>query len=217
MTRWSVLFLLVSWIAFAQDRGLIRGTVLDETGAPVANAYVAIDTMSDGKVASTLNAYTDSTGQFVFDGLALGDYRVSAQKEDEGYLTTRPNVFEHNPPLLVSLTADDPAATATVHFSARGAVITGRIRDSQTGAPIAAQFTLKPENGDGLLGTGANGKDRFALSVPANAGFTIEISAAGYKTWTYTDSSHPGKAAVLRLESGSKLDWDIQLDPLPAE
>jgi Carboxypeptidase regulatory-like domain len=217
MVRWGALLLLLSSIGVAQERGLIRGTVLDETGVPVVNAYVAVDAMSEGKISSTLNAYSDGSGQFVFDGLALGEYRVSAQKEDEGYLTTRPNVFEHNPPLIVKLTADVPAGTATVHFSARGAVLTGRVRDAKTGAPVAAQFTLKPENGNGLLGTGTNGRDKFTLSVPANAGFTLEVSAEGYKAWLYSDATHPEQAAILRLEPGSKKELNIDLDPLPGE
>ena len=215
MYRWCLaLMLFCSAAMFAQEsRGIIRGTVLDEAGTPVANAYVAADMMASDKIARVLETYTDLTGQFVFEGLSLGEYRVSAQKETEGYLSTRPNVFEHNAPLTLSITPDDLSESATIRFSPKGAFLTGTVRDANTGARIPAEITLKPENGDGLLGTGTNGKESFRLAVPANAGFTIEISSPGYKTWTYRDETSAQQASVLKLDSGSEKKLDVRLDP----
>ncbi|HET9697241.1 MAG TPA: carboxypeptidase-like regulatory domain-containing protein [Terriglobales bacterium] len=217
MYRWCfVLMLLCSAfvISQAQDsHGIIRGTVLDEAGSPVQNAYVAADMMADGKIAQELKTYTDSTGQFVLEGLPLGEYQVSAQKEEDGYLSTRPNVFQHNKPVEVRLTPDNDSDSVTIHFSPKGAFVTGTVRDSKTGARVAAEITLKPENGDGLLGTGTNGKENFRLAVPANAGFTILISAPGYQNWVYRDEANPEQPGVLRLDSGSEKKLDVRLVP----
>lgn len=217
MYRWCLaLILLCSTAAVIQaqeSRGIIRGTVLDDAGSPVSNAYVAADMMASGKIAHVIETYTDSTGQFVFENLAFGEYQVSAQKEAEGYLSTRPNIFQHNPPLEVRLTPDNNSDSVTIRFSAKGALVTGTVRDAKTGARLPAEITLKPENGDGLLGTGTNGKENFRLAIPANSGFTMTVSAPGYNTWTYHDDSNPEQAGILRLESGAEKKLEIRLDP----
>jgi hypothetical protein len=215
MYRWRLALVLLCSAAMAgQDsRGIIRGTVLDEAGAPVANAYVAADMMAGGKIATVIETYTDPTGQFVFEGLSFGEYRVSAQKETEGYLSTRPNIFEHNLPLTLRITPDNLTESTTIRFSPKSAILTGTVRDATTGARIPAEITLKPENGDGLLGTGTNGKENFHLSVPANTGFTIEITARGYKPWTYRDEANPQQVGLLKLDSGSEKKFDVRLDP----
>jgi hypothetical protein len=218
MYRWCLVLMLLcsaaTVVAQSQEsRAIIRGTVLDEAGSPVPNAYVAADMMASEKIAKVFETYTDLTGQFVLEGLPFGEYHVSAQKEAEGYLSTRPNVLQHNSPLEVRVTPDHEADAVTIHFSPRGAMLTGTVRDANTGASIPAEITLKPENGDGLLGTGTNGKENFRLAVPANEGFTLLISAPGYTTWTYREDANPEHPGVLRLGSGSEKKLDVRLDP----
>src|SRR5271165_4320425 len=69
------LILLVAGLAGAQTfRGAINGTVTDPTGGVVANAQVkAIDTATGTEHATT----TTSDGQFVFQDLPLGTYKVT--------------------------------------------------------------------------------------------------------------------------------------------
>src|SRR6266542_3601425 len=93
--------------------GSIRGTVLADDGAPVADAHVYAEVMQGSKIVTALNENTDDLGIFVFSRLAEGEYRVSAEKQEAGYLSTRPDIFISKPALTVVLTPDAPTA-ATV-------------------------------------------------------------------------------------------------------
>ncbi len=74
MAAFAVLVLAES--AFAQ--GTIRGVVRDEQGQPVEGATVTIESQSQSR---TLEAKTNSRGEFLQIGLPSGPYRVTATKE----------------------------------------------------------------------------------------------------------------------------------------
>src|SRR5450432_651705 len=96
--------------AAAQVDGSIRGTVLAEDGAPVANAHVYADVMQGSKILTVLNENTDDLGIFTFSRLGVGEYRVSADKQEAGYLSTRPDIFISQPALTIVLTPDTTTA-----------------------------------------------------------------------------------------------------------
>jgi vitamin B12 transporter len=58
--------------------GAIRGEVLDANGAPVAKARVRLRTAEDFPLREDL---TDGIGEFAFDDLAAGDYKISVEAE----------------------------------------------------------------------------------------------------------------------------------------
>jgi hypothetical protein len=41
----------------------------------------------------------------------------------------------------------------------------------------------------------------------------LEVSARGYKTWSYSDASNPLHPQPLRLESGEQRSLRIELEP----
>src|SRR5882724_7605159 len=71
----AVLFVLFSLIANAQTfRGAINGTVTDPSGAVVANANV---NATDNATGIAHTSITTTGGQFAFQDIPLGSYRVS--------------------------------------------------------------------------------------------------------------------------------------------
>lgn len=78
----QLLFLLATQSAGAQTgTGVIRGRVIDPTGAVVVGAAVLLAPAASATPAPPLTGSTDSQGVFRFDRLAAGDYRLTAKSE----------------------------------------------------------------------------------------------------------------------------------------
>jgi hypothetical protein len=65
--------------------GRITGTVLGETGQPIAGAYVmAVETLHQS-LDNPPSPKSDLTGRFEISGLPLRNYHVYASKPQDGY------------------------------------------------------------------------------------------------------------------------------------
>ena len=197
--------------AAAQVDGSIRGTVLAEDGAPVANAHVYADVMQGSKILTVLNENTDDLGIFTFSRLGVGEYRVSADKQEAGYLSTRPDIFISQPALTIVLTPDTTTANTIIRFSPKAGVITGWVRDSDTNRSIAAHLSVAPTGRSGWSTTGTAGRFKFRLLIPANTPVNLGACAQGYTPWSYADPSDPSRAVPLQLRPGAELKIDIKL------
>jgi hypothetical protein len=87
----SLLFLslgmLTGW-AWGQDTfGVIEGTVVDASGAPIPKAQV---TAENPKTGSKLQAISDPNGHFSFLSLLPGNYKVKAEKKGFAALVQQP-------------------------------------------------------------------------------------------------------------------------------
>jgi hypothetical protein len=209
--------LLLSLVSAAQSPdGSIRGTVLAEGGSPVADAHVYAEVMQGDVIQTVLDANTDDSGMFAFTHLGLGEYRLSAEKQESGYLSTRPDIFSSRSPFLVSLTSDTPTFSTVLRFAPKAAIITGWVRDAATGASIPAHLSLASiESNRGWSTTGTSGKFKFRLLIPANTDVKFGACSEGYRTWFYADPSNPSRGIPLRLKSGAKLDVDVVLERSP--
>jgi hypothetical protein len=143
--------------------GSIRGAVLTEGGNPVPDAHVYAEVMRGSKILTVLNTNTDNVGIFVFSRLAAGRYRVYADKEEAMYLSTRPDIFTSRPALALVITPDRPTATTLIRFGPKGSIVTGWVRDSETGRSIAAHLSLAPMSAGGGWSTTGN---RWPIQVP---------------------------------------------------
>ena len=121
--------------------------------------------MKGSAVLTVLNADTGKDGQFTFSGLALGEYRLSAQKIEAGYLSTGTDVLGGGKPLAIALTAEMPTSTALIHLGPKAAIITGWVLDSSTGSAISAKLSLRPMDGSSWSMTGIDQK--FRVSGPS--------------------------------------------------
>jgi hypothetical protein len=76
-TKSVALLVVAGAMAFAQDRGTIRGTITDPSGAAVPDAAVTVKNVNTG-VAQTVK--TSAGGVYTVPYLQVGDYSVSTDK-----------------------------------------------------------------------------------------------------------------------------------------
>ncbi|MCE9580451.1 MAG: carboxypeptidase regulatory-like domain-containing protein [Deltaproteobacteria bacterium] len=103
----------------------VSGVVVDEKGAPIADADVMA--MSDG---NAMGATTDASGAFAFEGLRPGPYAITAQAE--GWLASTPT----------RVTVERAPVTGVKVVLRAGAMIRGRVEPAG-----AAAVTIEREQG----------------------------------------------------------------------
>src|SRR5271156_6288420 len=69
---------LLAISAFADLTGDIQGTVVDETGAAVAQAKITVKNLSTGVIRT---AGTDQSGEFSSPQMEIGSYLVTVEKD----------------------------------------------------------------------------------------------------------------------------------------
>jgi protocatechuate 3,4-dioxygenase beta subunit len=116
----------------ASDNGRLSGrVVLDGANTPIAGARVMLMPAArptGGPFRIPPAVITDSNGQFTFDSIPAGEYRIDAQRT--GYASPRQNF---GAPQAIKIAAGQ-AATIELRLK-KGAVIAGRVLD-ESGAPL---------------------------------------------------------------------------------
>ena len=194
---------LLTLCAAAQRGGSISGTIYDHNGVPVTGAHVSAEVMRGDKILTFLTTKANDHGQFLFSHLKLGEYRISADKQEAGYLSTAPDIFSCKPPLTITLSEESPSADTSVRFMPKGATISGWVKDVKTSEAIPAHLSLAPISECGWSTTGTARKYRFELLVPSNTPITFGACAEGYKPWT---------PLALDLRPGEKFEIDVLLE-----
>src|SRR5260370_17886641 len=77
LTKFRALFGIIGTLAFAQDRGTIRGTISDQSGAAVPEATVVIENVDTGLA---LTVKTSADGVYTVPYLPVGNYTVTVDK-----------------------------------------------------------------------------------------------------------------------------------------
>jgi 5-hydroxyisourate hydrolase-like protein (transthyretin family) len=145
---WPAVLLLLALIPFANlaqepgqsSLGIISGKVVDaNSGAPLARCSVQIDpTGQGGQSGSARSVVTADDGQFIFEGVAPGKYRLSANKR--GYL--RQEYEEHENFSTAIAIGPKLIAEGLIFKVTPQAVISGEVTD-QNGEPVrGAQVRL---------------------------------------------------------------------------
>jgi len=105
-------------IAFAQQTtGNVRGVAKDDTGALVANANV---TIVDKKTNNQFTTQSNSTGDFEFKNLPVGEYQITVSAQGFKTLTLNDVVVQLNQTTDVSAILTVGQLTETVNVSAGG-------------------------------------------------------------------------------------------------
>ena len=108
---------LISTSAFAQQNSEISGTVTDNNGAVVPNAHLTLTSISTGV---ELNTDTNSNGVYIFPGLNVGTYDLSATASGFGTYLQKSLVVNVSQTLRadVTLTVGSVQQTVTVTANA---------------------------------------------------------------------------------------------------
>ena len=128
---------LVRGANFDLTRGAtISGRVTDvDTGLPIAN----VDIEADNRNGDGPNAWadTDADGRYILQGVAPGTYRIRTRADWQGYIREfYSDKLDRDDADLVTITGTD--LLEVIDFGLRrGAAISGRLIDAETGLPIA--------------------------------------------------------------------------------
>ena len=190
--------------------GTISGTVVDSDGQPLSDVDVFADGFAGG---SGGGSRTDSDGKFVIDGLAPGQYRVSAHAPHLGFASQFYNnttAWDKATPVSVTSDTDTP----NINFIlAAGGTITGRVVKVVTGAG-GTSFEPVP-NADvwaqSYDGTGGGGGDltradgTYKITGLAPGGYRVQASAPqqGLTHQFFKDTSDWDKASNVIVNVGT--------------
>ena len=196
----------------AGANGMISGTVLDANGQVAEGARVCISlTSGDPKSGMTTEIAcpisADKYGQFQFEHLKVGTYRVFAQNAAEH------SAVDAEKGLKATLTADGPYAHVTLRLKP-GGILLGSVTDASSGKPVE-QFELQYVELDHQGGgTSFEQNGKFWVVVPVATDLVIILTAQGYQGWVYTDSDNQSRP-MLKVAAGERKQLDIELQPLP--
>ena len=197
--------------------GSISGKVVDEQGSAVLHAtvyYIPEDRVGPGLWPT---ATADSKGEFVFNKVEPGRYRVCALKEGEAYPDTNRTFYDAYVPYpTVNVYPGRATDGVVIRLGPKGAWIKGRALDAQTGLPVRrAGITFYAEKGAQVyMGTTTGKLADFAILVPSTKAFRMRVDAPGYATWYYGSDGTEEHTTPIRLAPGAVKELDVKLRPL---
>lgn len=166
---------------------------------------MAVETLNQS-LNNPPSAKTDSTGHFEITGLALHNYHVYASKPQDGYPEADP-AYSHENQAAIALSPYRPSGSVIISLRKAGMLITD-VRDKATRKPVSASYKLSvPKRWE------RQGELSYPLLIHPSTDVMLEVSASGYKTWFYSDTSNPSRPLPLRLESGEQRSLRIELEP----
>ncbi|SRR5579884_243323 len=160
--------------------GAISGIVLNEKGQPVPVALVNVDA-GEPTISAIRYYLTDKKGHFAIEHLPLGNYKVFAQKESDGYPDLSWAFYSNNVFPVVSLTKSSPKVVVTVQIGPPCGVLHYSATDASTGRAIDAAITLRRASNPKLFIGGSNISNQ--ILVPSLTDVLLQITAKGYKSW----------------------------------
>jgi hypothetical protein len=201
--------------------GRITGVVLNAEGQPVEHAWVCTTIYNPccsyrGSLTGC-HGFSDRNGQFELDHWPMGTLRLFGFKPEDGYTDSCAN---RNLTAEVTLTPQAPVAMVTVKLGPKAGILTGSVRDRNTGKSVEG-VTLTYYAVDASIRGCASGMNAssssgssFEVTVPAATDLTVFLSSPGYKTWFYTDAFSDSRP-VLHLQSGERRSLEIELESDP--
>jgi hypothetical protein len=169
----------------------ISGRVWNANNEPVLEARVRIFPLEVAWSGPMPISVTDEQGFYHLDLPAIGKSRVLVIKETAGYPDTSIKICasgqEHEPEVLLFTGA--VLTNVDIHLGKPDGSLQVNIVDHDTGAPIhGARVVLRRKDDPSIFYSDGINKPTITLSLPDKA-ITIEVSAPGFSTWKFTDTS----------------------------
>jgi hypothetical protein len=149
----------------SRETAVMLGRVVNDVGAPIAAARV---TLSDASGPVRRDVSTDGDGQFTFEALGAGDYRIAASSR--GHVTAAFGALPSDPAgMSIALRSGQRREGLTLTLS-RSAAISGRATD-QFGVALRNASVVVLRRGF------RGGKSRFQPVPEALGGITDDVGA----------------------------------------
>lgn len=202
--------------------GHVTGVVRDEKGEPVGGVSVNVRGPRWGG-----NAKTNDEGRFRLDDVAVGEYRIVAQRGWSEQMRAPGATDDDTAGERIEIRADETTEIDLV-VESQGGVITGRVLD-EDGEPVADAFVDATRESDSAAASaaGRRGRARWGswnkqpVLTDADGRFTLEDLA---EQATYTvhanrkgggeamaEGAAPGTDVELRIESTGVLGGVVKL------
>jgi protocatechuate 3,4-dioxygenase beta subunit len=194
-------------IALAAEAS-ISGTVTDEYGTPIANAYVYAN--SDVCCLPGGYAYTDANGQYTIGGLPAGAYRVIGTAD--GYVE---EYFDNAPyyelATIVTVAAGDEATGIDFALTQAGS-ISGTVTDG-LGEPILGAWVTADSTACCYgAGTYSDASGNYTLGNLPPGDYVVHAEADQYAGEFYNDVYDFDAATLVPITSGGETsDIDFAL------
>jgi hypothetical protein len=197
--------------------GRIVGVVWNEEGQPVEHAYVCTTIYEQHGSTTGCHGYSGKDGQFELVHWPMGTLSLFAIKPEEGYTDATKRLTAK-----ISLTSEAPLAVVTVKLGSKAGILAGSVRDRNTGKIVKGlKLTYIAVDGHirgcaSEMNSSSSSGSSFEVPLPTLIDLIVFLSAPGYKTWFYTDTSNDSRP-LLRLQSGERRSLDVELEPDPAD
>ena len=179
--------------------GTLRGTVVSTQGGTLIGAQI------ETSPASSI-VLTDSIGQFMIEGVAAGEYTVTAKLADFKNESVTVTVAEdHTAQVVLSL---EPRASSLGSLS-------GTLRDAVSGQTLAAaSITTHPPSV--ALITGPDG--RFVIDSLSVGDYTVVVEKHGYASDSVAVAVKEGKATpvAMQLSPADITAFNVPTQPEPS-
>jgi hypothetical protein len=193
--------------------GLIEGIVVYEDGRPAKGATVSAFP-TGGLVGKVPSAETDEQGQFQIRHLWLGQFAVTAKKEDEGYPDTNSGFYSDSRIAPTMLSLPHPSATVSILLGPRAGILVGTVTDAVTSAPLDPCVDFhRASNPNNFLSGGGLVNAKYHVLVPQDRDVIMKIWHGGYLPWYYPGTNNKSEAKPLRLKPGEVRTLHIRLQP----
>jgi hypothetical protein len=197
--------------------GVIRGKVIDETGAPVKGILVfSVKTEVLGHYFEK-HFKTDSAGAFTIQPVGAGTHRIYAKNEAMGYPPTDFGFYsEGRTTPTAKISTGSREAEVVVVVGPKCGVLYGTARDSVTGRLVQGGVRLfRPGQPDRYFESGFSGD--YEILIPPNEPIMVEIQAPGYEVWGLDRSSEPELFSGIKLRPGERRELNAVVLPSPGK
>ena len=190
----------------------ISGIVTDaETGLPIPNVEIGAQSIAgDG---ANFFARTGSDGRYTLRGLIPGTYRIGIDPSDRGYT---PELYDDKRRWEDAdlVTVSSAGTVEGIDFGLRlGAMISGRVIDTQTGLPIANVEVLAGIDSDRIARTYTDSNGSFTLrGLPEGVVEVVAEGRRGYlgqRTTVSISGTLPVEGIDFGLELGATISGGV--------
>jgi hypothetical protein len=147
---------------------------------------------------------TNNYGEFEIGRLETGSYSLYGERDDL-YPLARLTLIDGSPG-AATLTSQTLSARLILRLGSRGGVVSGSVKDKQTGHLVEAGFDVL-RGDDNQQWIAASARSEFRFLIPSELNVTLRVSADGYKTLSVPIRLEPGRHRVLNLELAPEEGW----------